>query len=377
MSVIKVLLSLLLLVSFLLFIAQNSGYVDVSLFYATYRVPIFLLLLMPFALGLLPSSLYLLMKEASFKRRLRNIDTALRELFRGYPFRAERAAGYSGASYEGLNALRVHALRQYDHTQSVMVSDPTSLSVLGMTALLWGKLDEAEQYLRESFEKDRENLRTIKSLRDIHALREEWQQALEFQEMVIQLCEKWERDRQKRTKAEIMAKVYLETGEERTIEKAVDTHASPFVYAIYLRHLLSTDNAREAKKTWEKILSQNLQEDVLWILLEDQSTLTKLLNLVENSTKSLSPDTLAMLYIKLNLLSKVKGIEGELSTITKAIHLSSTSHREQDAYCLKSLLELLKPFVCSCGRSYRSYTPICHGCLKWGEVRFGRLQDAG
>ena len=48
MNLIKILLALSLVVLFLLFIAQNAGYVEVSFFYTAYKVPLFVLLLFSF-----------------------------------------------------------------------------------------------------------------------------------------------------------------------------------------------------------------------------------------------------------------------------------------------------------------------------------------
>ena len=157
----------------------------------------------------------------------------------------------------------------------------------------------------------------------------------------------------------------------------MDLYTTPFVYAIYIKYLLSRDKTKDARKHWDKVLSLNYQEDVLWNLSEDQSTLTKLLDIVESKKDMISPDILAMVYIKLNLLSKAKELEESLSDQMKALLYSTLSHKDQDKYCLTSIKHLLKPFVCSCGKAYNSYYPLCSGCLTWGEIRIRRAFLAG
>ncbi|MCS6957466.1 MAG: lipopolysaccharide assembly protein LapA domain-containing protein [Aquificaceae bacterium] len=371
MSLLKVLVALSLLVLFLLFIAQNASYVDVSFFYTTYRLPLFVLLLLTFAFGFLFPSFYFLLREASLKRRLNNIEEGFKEWSRGYLNRAEKLLLYPSRHYVGLRSFLAQILWKQGKKEEALSMDSYTLALLGEMLLKDGR-EEAEEKLKETLAKDEENLRALKGLRNLYALRKDWELALEYQDRILQLCEKWEKEKQKRIKAEIMAEVYLKGGGEKFIDKAMDLQTTPFVYSVYLKHLLSQNRTKDVRKVWEKLFSLGYQEEVLWMLLEDQEVLTKLLDLIEAKTDFLSADTLAMIYIKLNLFSKAKELEDKLSNNIKALLYSTLSHREQDRYCMESIGELLKPFVCSCGKAYNRYLPVCAGCFEWGDVKLRR-----
>lgn len=374
MNIIKILIAIAILVLFLLFIAQNSGYVEVSLFYTAYKVPLFVLLLFSFALGFLIPSFYFIFKEALLKRRLYGIEHALEELSRGYINKAERLLSGPARSLRGVNSVLASLLLKQGKVEEAKALDP---GLVGEALLREGKAQEAEEEFKKALSQDAENLRALKGLRDVYALQDGWQKAFEYQEKVFDLCERWEKEHQKKIKAEILAEVYLREGEEKFIEKAVDLYATPFVYAVYIKHLLSRDKVKDAKKYWEKVLSSNYQEEVLWNLMEDQAILTKLLDLIEAKVDIISPDTLAMVYIRLNLLSKAGELEESLSDAFKALLYSALSHKDQDKYCLSSIKDLLKPFVCSCGKAYNIYHPLCSGCFTWGEIRMRRAFHAG
>ena len=374
MNLIKILLALSLVVLFLLFIAQNAGYVEVSFFYTAYKVPLFVLLLFSFTFGFFIPSFYFIFKEVGLKRRLNSIDQGLKELSRGYINKAERILGGPAKSLQGIKSILAKLFIEQGRVEEAKALDPI---LAGQALLKEEKLQEAEEEFKRALSQDEENIKAIKGLRDVYSLQDRWQEALEYQDKVLDLCERWEKEKQKRIKAEILAALYQKEKEEKFIEKAMDLYTTPFVYAVYIKHLLSKDKTKDARKHWDKVLSLNYQEDVLWNLLEDQATLTKLLDTVESKKDMISPDVLAMVYIRLNLLSKAKELEEGLSDPIKALLYSTLSHKDQDKYCLASIKELLKPFVCSCGKAYNIYHPLCSGCLTWGEIKIRRVFHAG
>ena len=377
MSVIKFLVFIVFLTAFLLFIAQNAGYVEIHFFHMTYNVPLFVLLLFTFAFGFLLPSFYLLIRITILKRQLHGIEEGLRELSRGYLNKAERLLLSVGRVVEPVRSLVAKAIHEQGRLEDLKNFNSTTSAIVGEIMLKEGNLQEAEKKFNQTLLQDKENLRAIKGLRDLYAISESWEKALEYQEKVLQLCEKWEREKQKTIKAEIMAMVYLKKGEERLIEKAFDLNPSPFVYSVYIKHLLSQDRIKDARKVWEKAVSMGYQEEVLWNLLEDEKALTKLLDDIDAKAESIDPNILCMVYLHLNLISKAKDLEERLTNPLKALLYSSQSHKEQDKYCLLGIRELLKPFVCSCGKAYNTYKPLCVKCIRWGEIKFRREINAG
>lgn len=370
MSIIKVILSLLVVVLFLLFIAQNAGYVDISLFYTVYKVPLFVLLLISFALGFIIPSLYFIFKEAILRKRLKDLENALEAYSKGHMNRAERFLIGVVKHIKGAKALLGEVLIRQGRVDEVSKVD---LVIFSKKLLKEGKFKEAEEGFKEVLIEDSENVEALKGLRDAYALQNKWKESLECQERILDICERWEKEVQKRIKAEILAKLYLEEGNEKYIEKAFDLYATPFVYATYIKYLLLKDRIRDVKKLWEKLFSLNYQEDVLWNLMEDEKTLSKILDLIELKKESIHPDTLLLVYIKLNLLSKAKELEDTLSFPAKALLYSALSHRDQDKFCLTSIKDLLKPLVCSCGKDYNSYHLLCSVCFNWGEIKIRRV----
>lgn len=377
MSILKVFFLIVLLTFFLLFITQNAGYVEVRFFNVVYHIPLFVLLLFTFAVGFLLPTFYLLLRETLLKRRLNSLKEGLRELSRGYFNRAERLLLSAGSFFEPAKFLIAEIVHRQGRVEELKSFNSTALATVGEILLRDGNFQEAEVKLNQAILEDEENLRAIKGLRNLYAILEDWERALDYQEKVLGLCEKWEREKQKAIKAEIMAMAYLKNGEEKLIEKAFDLSSSPFVYSVYIRHLLSQDKLKDAKKLWERSIDMGYQDEVLWNLLEDERALTKLLDIIQSKQEAIQPNILCMVYLKLNLFSKAKDLEEKLTNPFKALVYSSQSHREQDRYCLLGIKELLKPFVCSCGKVYNTYTPLCTGCMRWREISLRRDIYAG
>lgn len=377
MNAIKFLLIALLLTLFLLFIAQNAGYVEVRFLYSVYSVPLFVLLLFSFALGFLLPSVYYLFRDVFLRKKLATLEEAFRELSRGYLNRGEKLLSSASRSMPALKWLIAELLHRQGRTEELSNLDDHASATAGYILLKEGRLDEARQRFLRALSLDAENLKALKGLRDLSALEENWELALEYQEKVLQLCERWEKEKQKAIKAEILSKVYLQRGEAKLVEKAFDLAPTPFVYSTYLIHLLSQEKIKEANKLLERVFSAGYQREVLWNLLEREEVLAKLLPAIDARSKDIDPDLLAMVYIRLNLFSKAKELEESLSTPLKALLYSSQSHREMDRYCTQSIKELFRPFACICGSLYDVYRPLCSNCLQWGEIKLRRDRHVG
>ncbi|MCY0866462.1 MAG: lipopolysaccharide assembly protein LapA domain-containing protein [Aquificaceae bacterium] len=188
MNLIKILLSLSLVVLFLLFIAQNAGYVEVSFFYTVYKVPLFVLLLLSFTLGFFIPSFYFIFKEVGLKRKLNSIDQGLKELSRGYINRAERILGGPAKSLQGIKSILAKLFIEQGRVEEAKAFDPI---LVGELFLKEGKLQEAEEEFKKALSQDEENLKALKGLRDVYSLQDRWQEALEYQDKMLDLCERW------------------------------------------------------------------------------------------------------------------------------------------------------------------------------------------
>jgi uncharacterized integral membrane protein len=365
MSGFKLIFGLLILALFLLFIAQNAGYVDINLFHMAFRVPIFVILLVSFGIGFLMPSLYFSFREMSLRSRLSRMENVLKEFARGYYGKVEKLLPH-GSPW---NVLLVLSLAKQGKTDSLKGISAGPLSLAGEYLMRGEFLQEAKEKFQGALSTDSLDLNALKGMRDISFIEGDVDKALEYQSKVLDSSERWDREAQKAIRAELLGYKYLTTGEGAYVEEAFDLHKSPFVYYTYILYLLSQDRIKDAKKHMEKVFSLGYQEDVVWMLMEREEALAKVYDLLEAKRELIKPDTLAMVYMKLNLLSKAKGLEDTVSTPIRALLLSSQSHREQDKLCLMGIVELLKPFSCSCGKPYNKYQPMCDSCFKWGSIR--------
>ena len=235
MNLIKILLALSLVVLFLLFIAQNAGYVEVSFFYTAYKVPLFVLLLFSFTFGFFIPSFYFIFKEVGLKRRLNSIDQGLKELSRGYINKAERILGGPAKSLQGIKSILAKLFIEQGRAEEAKALDPI---LAGQALLKEEKLQEAEEEFKRALSQDEENIKAIKGLRDLYSLQDRWQEALEYQDKVLDLCERWEKEKQKRIKAEILAALYQKEKEEKFIEKAMDLSMTCFAISFTASRLV-------------------------------------------------------------------------------------------------------------------------------------------
>ncbi|MEJ7553618.1 MAG: LapA family protein, partial [Aquificaceae bacterium] len=142
MSVIKFLVFIAFLTAFLLFIAQNAGYVEIRFFHMTYNVPLFVLLLFTFAFGFLLPSFYLLIRITILKRQLHGIEEGLRELSRGYLNKAERLLLSVGRVVEPVRSLVAKAIHEQGRLEDLKNFNSTASAIVGEIMLKEGNLQE-------------------------------------------------------------------------------------------------------------------------------------------------------------------------------------------------------------------------------------------
>lgn len=365
----KLFVAFIAIALFLVLIAQNASYVDVSFFHYTWKVPLFLLLLVSFGFGFVLPYLYFFFRETALKSRLLKLKDALKELGRGYLGRSEKVLASLRNSFKESAVLSALVLDMQGRHEDVKSIEGSANALAGYILLKKGLIQEAKGKFQKAFEEDQENLMAIKGLRDISFLEGKIEEALELQKKVLKLTERWDKENQKAIKAELLAHLYLKKGEEELIQEAYDSHTTPYVIYAYIVSLLKRGKIKDAKKQFEKAFSFGFQEDLLWHMLEDPKSLAELYDYIEENKERISPDTLAMVYLRLNLFKKAEAIQEKLSPALRAIILSTTSHREEERRYGQVVEELLFPFVCSCGKPYKKYKPLCDNCYTWTNIR--------
>ncbi len=384
MRFIKVLLFAVLILLFATFVAQNVSTVSVSFLHYTLYMPLFLLVLVSAFMGFILPALYLSLKVSSKSRWAGLVDRAIRSLYTGYVGRSADTARGIAKGWEVGSLIYARAcLEKGEHPDVEGIKRDEGLldGFLGSELLKRKDLSSAKPYLQEALRKDPNNLLALKAYRDLCYLENRLDECIKQQEAILQKCERWERDTQKAILAELMCLLVESSDDlksrEATLEKAHHTYRTPLVYASYMLHLLETGEVKEAKKHLEKAFKERIHNEVIGLLLSKEDALTKLVDIIEERKDEIEPQILAMVYMRLNMMGRLKDMENSLRGPIGVIAKLHTSHTPECKSCKELLLELYKLWQCECGRVYNQYTPYCSTCNRWGKINLRRDSHAG
>ena len=361
MRIVKLFFALLLIGSFLVFVAQNSILVEVSFFNYRGYTPVFVLVLISVLVGFLIAFLYFLPREIKLKGTIDNLREGVKSLNRGFLLKAEQHFQKDSL----LEPLLCLSLYEREETSKMLsLKSPLSAHML----LKLGLLEQAEERFKKTLEIDQENLLALKGLRDISFLKGEIAKSVEYQERVLKLCEKWDKENQKRVLAELLAVLWKTNKEVETAERAFDLYKTPLTYSVRIRSLFSVEKDKEALRLFGKSIEENLQNEVLILLSEEETTLTKLMDLIQRKEPQIEKTVLLLTYLRLGLFSKAKSLLDEVSDYYRCLATLFMSHREEERMCAKALEDVLYLWECACGVRYKEYTPLCPNCLKWNKL---------
>ncbi|WP_333784017.1 lipopolysaccharide assembly protein LapA domain-containing protein [Thermocrinis sp.] len=361
MRIVKLLFALLLIGSFLVFVAQNSILVEVSFFNYRGYTPVFVLVLISALIGFLIAFLYFFPREIKLRGTVDNLREGAKSLNRGFLLKAEHHFQKNSL----LEPLLCLSLYEREET-SKMLSLKSPLSAYMLLKL--HLLEQAEEKFKRTLETDQENLLALKGLRDISFLKGETDRSVEYQERVLKLCEKWDKENQKRVLAELLAFLWRTNKEVETAEKAFDLYRTPLTYSVCIISLFDQEKKKDATKLFEKSFEDNLQNEVLTLLLAEEPTLTKLMDVIQKREQQISKVVLLMIYLRLGLFSKVKSLIDDVPDYYRCLAMLFMSHRDEERTCAKAFNDLLYLWECTCGVRYKEYTPLCPNCLKWNKL---------
>ncbi|WP_448587868.1 lipopolysaccharide assembly protein LapA domain-containing protein [Thermocrinis sp.] len=353
MRTIKLFLSLFIAGFFLLFVAQNSTLVEVSFFNYKGYTPTFVLVLASALMGFLVAFFYFLPREARLRSLENNLTSGVEKLNNGFFLKAEQNFQKT-SSLEPLLCLSLY--EREEANRLLDLNSPLSAHML----LKLHQWEQAEGKFKKILEVNPENLLALKGLRDISFLKKDIKQALEYQERVLRLCEKWDKDNQKR----IMAELLVSADE---VDRAFELYRTSLTYTARINSLLKLDKEKEAIKLFEKSFEEGLQDEILLML--EETSLTKLMDVIQKRWEQVNKIVLLLLYLRLGLLSKAKLLLDQVPEYYKCMALLYMSHREEDKRCAKALEEALLPWECVCGTRHGEYIPLCPNCLKWNKLK--------
>ena len=384
MRLIRVLLIVALVLVFSLFVAQNTTTVNVNFLNYTLPMPLFFLVLVSAFFGFLIPALYMSIKISSKLRRINQIDRMLRYFYTGYFSKSADVAKSLARDWEPAGAVYVES-QTLKGDLSLEVGDFNKDSGLlegyvGSHLLRHKDLAQAKEYLKKALSKDEDNLTALKAYRDSCYMESNIKECVEYQEKVLQKCERWEKEKQKAILAELLCILSENVDDlkekENLLNRAFDLQKTPMVYAYYIANLLDRDDVREARKQMDRAFKEGLQNQVLSILMDKEKALTKMVDFVEQRKDQIQPETLARIYMRLNMVGRLREIEPSLKGSIKVIAQMHASYTQEGKQCKDALLELYKPWKCKkCEKLYNSYKPYCEYCNEWMEVDLRREQD--
>lgn len=374
MKVLKTIVLFVVIFLFSIFVMQNTQLVNVNIFGTTYQLPLFLLILILLFGGIGLTSLVLMTKHSFLTGSYKTVLKSLAEFYRGYTYRSGEIARKALRKYDEAKALYVQALESSEGLQENISSESgLSEALVGKYALIKRDTQKAKEYSLIALQKDPKNLTALKTLRDAHYLEGLHQEALNYQESVLKLSERWEKDINKRILSELLILTFINSKDEKQLERARDTYGSFFVLAEYIYYLLQKGKQKDVRKELEGAFEKGLQNELLLILSEKGEEIREILPMVEERQDSINKDILALFYMRLNLVSKLEDLQ---TSVSENIELLISSYKLGGTVgkLLRDKLKALnKMWVCTiCGKEYNFYVPMCDGCFTWGKVNSRR-----
>ncbi|MEN3033755.1 MAG: LapA family protein [Aquificaceae bacterium] len=356
----KFILSVVILIAFLVFVAQNTNYVELKILNLTYQVPLFLMLLLSFGVGFGLPSIYFSLKQGIISKRLRRISKIDEGFLRG---ELTTAAGGD------LVSLKILAKGE---GLKVSVDDKRG-DALRTRIGLYTRDQEVKTLINRLKKQEDMSINSLKALRDESALRESWEESLEFQKKLFDICEKWEKSTQREILGLLYAYCFWKSGNEIFLSGASAYAEGPYIMAIQARKAGLEGQEKELRKIVEKASSAGFGDWLIFSNLDNQRVLA---GLVDVGHLNATPEALALAYIKLHMPSKAQELSQDCSERVRLCIALANSHKDSDALCLKYILEGIKPFICRCGREYNFYRPFCESCLSWDTISLRRGENA-
>lgn len=382
MNFIKVLVAVALIVLFLVFVAQHAYYVQLNFFGMVYQVPLFVIILFSFSVGFILPTLYFLMRDLRQNTFRKNLMNGISYLARGYFQKAEGELLPASKKREEVALITLKALvekGEIHRAQELKFNRERGLvdALIGYYLLKAKDYQKAKESFLSALSKDPSNLTALKGLRDVSFLEKDMLLCVNYQEKILKLCEKWEKDLQKKIFAEVLAYAseILSENREEFVKKAFDTYKTFYTQAVLIKYVLEKGDVKEVKKQLDKVFSTGIQNEVLAILHQEEEKLTKIMDIIREKQESINTEVLVRIYIKLSLFTQIKPLLDKVSEPLKLIAFSSESHRDTDKTCGEILQKFYKLWVCSCGESYNSYVPLCERCLTWGNITLRGVED--
>jgi uncharacterized integral membrane protein len=356
MTAVKVVLFVVFLILALVFAYYNMQEVRISLPRYSLHIPLFLVVMVSFSLGFVIAYLLSEIRYFPLKRYRGKTEKALRLLWTGHLRKAEGLLK-SLARREELVPLYLKARREQGKAPDL---DPSGYGEgIAETSLAEGLLREdpkrARELLEKALGKNWENLRARRILRSLYFIEGEHQKAEDLQRAIIKDTDPALREEERR----VLASMISETRKEKALEEVEKLPETLSSMAL----LISASDEDKGARVFRRAVDRGEGTELLALLWERRSLSPRILEIAKEREDSFDPDLLALLYADMGMVERVEALKDRVSPPIKLL-------TERDREVCREVLRITDLWVCGvCGMGYRSYTPVCVGCLQWNRLK--------
>lgn len=368
-QILKVFVLIAIVTAFISFAYLHMYDVNIYLLFATYKVPLFVVMLSIAFISFIIPLFYFSFKERSIKANLEDIKHLASLIILGKKYDLKdflikkqdinpRYIFYLGAFFSDENYFKDILEKDFS-----LKKDPINAYLLSSLKRKENK-EDAIKIIDEFLEKEKPVYEIILLKRNI-LYEIDPLKAFDIQKDVLKFSNK--KQRQKEENIYYALRVFKSLKEDdklklKELEESFEEFNHPFIAFFYLYSLSSQNKTKDAQKIWQG-LDERFKDYIGAIALSYVENSVYLLSFFENDD-SFSKDILSLIYIKLGILSKLSSIEENVnSLIVKTLDKLYLENSKD--ICKSSLEDVIFVWKCgSCGKLHKSYTLKC-SCDEW------------
>ncbi len=345
MTALKVVLFVALLVVALVFAYYNMEPVKIKLLGRAVETPLFLVILVSLFGGFLTTYIFSELRVLYLRRRKGKTEKALRDLWTGYPEKAEKGLK-SLIGDEEFVPLYLESLKE----QGKVLEVKMERYKLGIAEVFLAEKvlredpKRAKELLEKALGKNWGNLRAKRLLRSLYFIEGEHKKAVDLQRSLVEQVKGKQKEEELKVLSSMLSWSLKEEALEE-IEKLPKTVSS-------LALIVSSSDEDKGAKVFQSAVEKGMGNELLALLWERKALTPKILEVTWSKKEKFDPLLLATLCKEMGMREKLE----ELKDL-----LSEPIDEEQGCKDL---------WVCGeCGMRYGSYTPVCEVCLSWNRLK--------
>ncbi len=368
-QILKVFVLIAIITAFISFAYLHMYDVNIYLLFATYKVPLFVVMLSIAFISFIIPLFYFSFKERSNRANLEDIKHLASLIILGKKSDLKdflikkqdinpRYIFYLGAFFSDIDYFKDILEKDFS-----LKKDPINAYLLSSLKRKENK-EDAIKIIDEFFEKQKPVYEIVLLKRNI-LYEIDPLKAFDIQKDVLKLSNK--KQRQKEENIYYALRVFKSLNEDdklklKELEESFEEFNHPFTAFFYLYSLSSQNKTKDVQRVWQA-LDERFKDYIGAIALSYIESSVYLLSFFE-SDDSFSKDILSLIYIKLGIFSKLSSIEENVSSLIVKT-LDKLYLENSKDICKSSLEDVIFVWKCSsCGKLHKNYTLKC-SCDEW------------